>query len=256
MAAGTGVELSAPRASCLVPAPCREVARRRRRMGTPGAAVAGSPGAGAIRGHGRLAAAGVRWTAFSVDGEPTVDTARAGAAARAGGCDLVIGFGGGSALDAAKAIARMAANGGDPLDYLEVVGRGQPLARRRCPDGDPDDRRRRVRVPSRHARIAASTGSRRACAARGRRDRDQRQRGARQRLAAADDLQVVERIAAVRGQRRDRLGGVQRATAAEADHQIAAGRARRRRPARATSTVGSPSTEKPSSERPPPRASP
>ena len=45
----------------------------------------------------------------------------------------MIGFGGGSAIDAAKAIAALAANGGDPLDYLEVVGRGQPLAQPSLP---------------------------------------------------------------------------------------------------------------------------
>ncbi len=65
---------------------------------------------------------------FSVGGEPTVARVLEGVAqARQAGCDLVIGFGGGSVLDAAKAIAALLANGGDPLDYLEVVGRGQPL---------------------------------------------------------------------------------------------------------------------------------
>ncbi len=71
---------------------------------------------------------------FSVDGEPTVELAREGAARLAeGGCDAVVSLGGGSALDAGKALAALAANGGDPLDYLEVIGRGQPLTRPSLP---------------------------------------------------------------------------------------------------------------------------
>ncbi|WP_163973628.1 iron-containing alcohol dehydrogenase, partial [Myxococcus sp. CA018] len=70
---------------------------------------------------------GLGVTVFSVDGEPTVERAREGTARVAeAGCDVVVALGGGSALDAGKAIAALAANGGDPLDYLEVIGRGQP----------------------------------------------------------------------------------------------------------------------------------
>jgi alcohol dehydrogenase class IV len=65
---------------------------------------------------------------FSVAGEPTIALVREGVEAfRGAGCDLVIAIGGGSAIDAGKAIAAAAANPGDLLDYLEVIGRGQPL---------------------------------------------------------------------------------------------------------------------------------
>ncbi len=47
--------------------------------------------------------------------------------------DVVVGLGGGSALDAAKAIAALAANPGDPLRFLEVVGEGKPLEAKPLP---------------------------------------------------------------------------------------------------------------------------
>jgi alcohol dehydrogenase class IV len=63
-----------------------------------------------------------------VEGEPTVALVREGARlAREHKADVVVGLGGGSAIDAGKAIAALAANDGDPLDYLEVIGRGRPL---------------------------------------------------------------------------------------------------------------------------------
>jgi alcohol dehydrogenase class IV len=43
------------------------------------------------------------------------------------GCDAVLGYGGGSALDAAKAAAVLATSGGDPMDHLEVIGAGRPI---------------------------------------------------------------------------------------------------------------------------------
>ena len=71
---------------------------------------------------------GVGTTTFSVAGEPELSTVEQGTAlAKAGRCELVIGFGGGSVLDAAKAIAAMLANGGGLLDYVEIIGRGQGI---------------------------------------------------------------------------------------------------------------------------------
>ncbi len=47
---------------------------------------------------------------------------------REGRVECVVALGGGGVLDAAKAAAALATNPGDPLNYLEVVGRGEPLA--------------------------------------------------------------------------------------------------------------------------------
>ncbi len=75
-----------------------------------------------------LSAQDIPFDEFHVHGEPTVDTASEGVLlALEHGCDMVIGLGGGSVLDAGKAIAALATNRGDIFDYLEVVGKGQPL---------------------------------------------------------------------------------------------------------------------------------
>ena len=67
-------------------------------------------------------------TRFSILGEPTIPRVVEGVRiAKDAACELVIGYGGGSALDGAKAIAALMMNPGSPLDYLEVVGSGNPL---------------------------------------------------------------------------------------------------------------------------------
>ena len=75
-----------------------------------------------------LRAAGVKCVTFAIAGEPTTDSVSEGVTrARKERCDVIIGFGGGSALDTAKAVAALITNGGVLMDYLEVIGRGQPL---------------------------------------------------------------------------------------------------------------------------------
>src|SRR6185436_10728644 len=67
-------------------------------------------------------------------GEPSTATVREGVErARSHDADLLIGFGGGSAIDAAKAIAALLTNKGDLFDYLEVVGKAQPLTQAALP---------------------------------------------------------------------------------------------------------------------------
>ena len=66
---------------------------------------------------------------FAVSGEPTVELVRDGARrVQDAACDVVVSIGGGSVIDAGKAIASIATNGGEPLDFLEVVGKGRTIA--------------------------------------------------------------------------------------------------------------------------------
>jgi alcohol dehydrogenase class IV len=81
-----------------------------------------------------LREAGVNTVTFSITGEPELSTVERGVtSAKKEGCELVIGFGGGSALDAAKAIAAMLTNEGEPLDYVEIIGRGKALTKPSVP---------------------------------------------------------------------------------------------------------------------------
>ena len=77
---------------------------------------------------------GITYCISSVSSEPEIQTIRDGVEwAKTGACDFVIGIGGGSVMDAAKAIAAMLTNDGDLLDYLEIVGRGKALTNRGAP---------------------------------------------------------------------------------------------------------------------------
>jgi alcohol dehydrogenase class IV len=84
-------------------------------------------GRGAARAHGylqrvvtSLEAAGVRPTVFDrVSPNPRSDEVdEAAAVARSQGCDLVVGLGGGSALDAAKGVSVTAPSGGSVRDVI------------------------------------------------------------------------------------------------------------------------------------------
>jgi alcohol dehydrogenase class IV len=71
---------------------------------------------------------------FPVAAEPTVELVRAAVAvARAKGADVIAAIGGGSVIDTGKAVAMLLGNGGDALDYLEVVGSGQVITRPAVP---------------------------------------------------------------------------------------------------------------------------
>lgn len=103
-------------------------------LGDSALLVMGRSGRGKDALSAGLASAGVGSVPFHVDGEPTtalVDEARELALDQ--GCDLVIAVGGGSVIDAGKAVACMLNNPGKVSDYLEVVGAGRPIVRPAAP---------------------------------------------------------------------------------------------------------------------------
>ena len=81
-----------------------------------------------------LLKAGVGAATFSVAGEPELSNVDQGTAlAKKDKCDFVVALGGGSVIDAGKAIAAMLANDGELLDYLEIIGRGKALTKPSAP---------------------------------------------------------------------------------------------------------------------------
>ncbi len=81
-----------------------------------------------LQKHGTTAAL------FSVSGEPEIETVGKGVQfAKQENCDFVVSIGGGSAIDAGKAIAALLTNPGELQDYLEVIGQGKPLIQPSAP---------------------------------------------------------------------------------------------------------------------------
>jgi alcohol dehydrogenase class IV len=77
-----------------------------------------------------LREAGVPSIPFGVATEPSIERVRAAVELLTeAGCDAVLGYGGGSAIDVAKAAAVLATTGTDPREHLEVIGAGRPIER-------------------------------------------------------------------------------------------------------------------------------
>ncbi|HEY5956168.1 MAG TPA: iron-containing alcohol dehydrogenase [Polyangiaceae bacterium] len=76
----------------------------------------------------RIASKGIDSVSIPIHREPSLgDIESALQVAREHQAQVVLGIGGGSALDAAKAVAALLGNPGSVLDYLEVIGLGRSL---------------------------------------------------------------------------------------------------------------------------------
>lgn len=116
------------------PGTLREIGAAAREFGHRAFVVTGRDPTRGQRLLDLLATEKIAVTSCAIAGEPTTDAVIAAARqARDTDCDLVVGFGGGGAIDAAKAVAALLTNPGELPDYLEVVGRAQPLARPAAP---------------------------------------------------------------------------------------------------------------------------
>jgi alcohol dehydrogenase class IV len=96
--------------------------------------VTGRDSRRAERVFASLQSAGISAVTFPVAGEPDLQTVERGTKlAKSERCGMVLGFGGGSAIDASKAIAAMLTNDGELVDYVEIIGCGKPLTKPSAP---------------------------------------------------------------------------------------------------------------------------
>jgi alcohol dehydrogenase class IV len=99
-------------------------------LGTTALLLTGATGQHAPLVQAQLDQRNISWTVLRVAGEPTVAMVEeAVIMARQAAVEFIISIGGGSVIDTGKAVAALLANPGEPLDYLEGIGRGKKLAK-------------------------------------------------------------------------------------------------------------------------------
>ncbi|MFX1505051.1 MAG: iron-containing alcohol dehydrogenase [Promethearchaeota archaeon] len=76
----------------------------------------------------------IEFDTYLISGEPTIKTIDSGVhKAKEFEADVIMGLGGGSAIDASKAIAGLFTNGGSARDYMEVIGKGSVITQPSLP---------------------------------------------------------------------------------------------------------------------------
>jgi alcohol dehydrogenase class IV len=76
----------------------------------------------------------IEFDTFLIKGEPTIKVIDAGVQkAKEFKANVIMGLGGGSAVDASKAIAGLFTNGGSARDYMEVIGKGSVITQPSLP---------------------------------------------------------------------------------------------------------------------------
>lgn len=76
----------------------------------------------------------IEFDTYLITGEPTIETIDSGVQkAKEFNADVIMGLGGGSAVDASKAIAGLFTNGGSARDYMEVIGKGSVITQPSLP---------------------------------------------------------------------------------------------------------------------------